>query len=67
MVALPLVFAVGSLSSFVTLTGIAHAYESTTNSISPNLADNTHRVALDSTEILNNIQTVPHYCATNSC
>lgn len=23
--------------------------------------------ALDSTEILHNIQTIPHYCATNSC
>lgn len=32
-----------------------------------NLADNNHRVALDSTDILRNIQTIPHYCRTNSC
>jgi hypothetical protein len=37
IVALALVLAVGSVSSFVTLTGIAHAYES---------ADNNHKGAL---------------------
>lgn len=67
--ALCLVFAVGSIGSFVNLSGIVNAYEATIHAFyDQNGGYDNHAFALTITEIQNNIaNSYQPYCRTNSC
>jgi len=68
-IAIGLVFAVGIIGSFVNLSGIVNAYESTIHAIyNQNGGYDNHAFAYTSTEIQNKIaNSYQPYCRTNSC